>query len=337
MRANIFNASVAIVLAGSSCAESPTGTSGTTRRAPPPPSAAEAAAPLGDLAKAFGLLSRQDEALAALRLAGGPTATEAVHSETESEAECVQPMSLGSIIFSQTQLGRTYEWDSDLGTYVAGDEPGANPCGIRIVVYSLDGSSGEPALPLDRLGIVEVVDTGSLVYAGGNTHALALRVITEPAAASDTVAWYVTKSWNGYSTSGSSSGRSLEGWFEGATGQRLTVNHSSSLSQHSIPWTSAETLSYSLAGDSVVAEREGGAWLVRVRMAAGVVEMVCATGEVSFDPEGDVPAAVVAGTDCAGDFTAPDGAPLDAAVAGQFQDFWAALSNSFGVAAWPEV
>lgn len=108
---------------------------------------------------------RHEPALRALHLAGGLTAAAAVHPPEDSEVSewpCERwYLPLYPMTFRAEQFGVTYVWDPALSAYVPGKAAGAPDCGARITVYSLDPVTDLPALPLEQIGMIDVVDTGS--------------------------------------------------------------------------------------------------------------------------------------------------------------------------------
>ncbi|HEX6589190.1 MAG TPA: hypothetical protein VF039_09215 [Longimicrobiales bacterium] len=54
--------------------------------------------------------------------------------------------------------GTTFVWSAAEGQYVASEEPGAPASGVRFVYYAINPVSGEPALPLNALGHIDLID-----------------------------------------------------------------------------------------------------------------------------------------------------------------------------------
>ncbi len=64
-------------------------------------------------------------------------------------------------IFPSNFLGTTFEWDEGLGRYAMTERTGAPADGIRFILYAVDPFTGEPALPLNEIGFLDLTDEGS--------------------------------------------------------------------------------------------------------------------------------------------------------------------------------
>lgn len=64
-------------------------------------------------------------------------------------------------IFPSNFLGTTFEWDDQLGRYAMTERTGAPATGVRFILYAVDPFSGQPALPLNEIGWLDLIDEGS--------------------------------------------------------------------------------------------------------------------------------------------------------------------------------
>lgn len=61
-------------------------------------------------------------------------------------------------LFPSNVLGKTLEWDVVNSVYVVGAAAGAPGNGIRILLYAVNPVTGQPTVPLQQLGYVELTD-----------------------------------------------------------------------------------------------------------------------------------------------------------------------------------
>jgi len=61
-------------------------------------------------------------------------------------------------LFPSNVLGKTLEWDAATHTYIIGNQAGGPVAGIRILLYTVSGATGEPIVPLQSLGYVDLTD-----------------------------------------------------------------------------------------------------------------------------------------------------------------------------------
>lgn len=73
-------------------------------------------------------------------------------------------------IFPSNFLGTTFEWDDGLGRYAMTARTGAPADGVRFILYAVDPFSGEPVVPLNEIGWLDLIDEG-------NASATQLRVL----------------------------------------------------------------------------------------------------------------------------------------------------------------
>ncbi|MBK5098892.1 MAG: hypothetical protein JJE01_14025 [Gemmatimonadetes bacterium] len=64
-------------------------------------------------------------------------------------------------IFPSNFLGTTFEWDDGLGRYAMTARTGAPANGVRFILYAVDPFSGEPVMPLNEIGWLDLTDEGS--------------------------------------------------------------------------------------------------------------------------------------------------------------------------------
>ena len=64
-------------------------------------------------------------------------------------------------IFPANFLGMTFEWDETLGRYAMSERTGAPANGVRFILYAVDPFSGQPAIPLNEVGRLDLIDQGS--------------------------------------------------------------------------------------------------------------------------------------------------------------------------------
>lgn len=73
-------------------------------------------------------------------------------------------------IFPTNFLGRTFEWDEALNRYAMTERTGAPANGIRFILYAVDPFTEQPAIPLNEVGQLDLIDEG-------NASATRLRVV----------------------------------------------------------------------------------------------------------------------------------------------------------------
>jgi hypothetical protein len=61
-------------------------------------------------------------------------------------------------LFPVDVLGKTFVWDVNADAYVVGQDAGAPPSGIRIILYAVNPVSGMPVEPLQPLGALDLTD-----------------------------------------------------------------------------------------------------------------------------------------------------------------------------------
>ena len=64
-------------------------------------------------------------------------------------------------IFPSNFLGTTFEWDDLLGRYAMTERTGAPANGVRFILYAVDPFSGQPVMPLNETGWLDLTDEGS--------------------------------------------------------------------------------------------------------------------------------------------------------------------------------
>lgn len=64
-------------------------------------------------------------------------------------------------IFPSNFLGKTFEWDEGFGRYAISEREGAPANGVRFILYAVEPFSGEPAMPLNEVGQLDLIDEGS--------------------------------------------------------------------------------------------------------------------------------------------------------------------------------
>lgn len=63
----------------------------------------------------------------------------------------------GALVFADSLLGRTFEWDSLADLYVTGARTGAPNRGVRAILYAPDGFGTTPTRPYQELGHADVI------------------------------------------------------------------------------------------------------------------------------------------------------------------------------------
>jgi hypothetical protein len=84
----------------------------------------------------------------------------------------VEPSFSMEPIFPSNFLGKTFEWSEELGRYAMTDRAGAPANGVRFILYAVDPITEQPALPLNEVGRLDLIDEGS-------ASATRLRVVAE--------------------------------------------------------------------------------------------------------------------------------------------------------------
>lgn len=107
-------------------------------------------------------------------------------------------------------LGKTFVYDPGTATYVVdpADASGAPAAGVRFVLYAWEGSLGRPAMPLERVGHLDIVSTG-----GGTTSESVAHLLVVQEAPETVIADFVRS--HGTLTDGTSF--LLRGWTLGGT------------------------------------------------------------------------------------------------------------------------
>jgi hypothetical protein len=127
--------------------------------------------------------------------------------------------------------------------------------------------------------------------------------------------------------------RSFAGFVDTSARPRLDVQRTYSHTQSFTTPSLAENDRYALSGDSVVVSRSSSASTIRAVNGASSVTIDRLAGTIRYG------SMLVARCTCSQPepvFLATDNGALPAAVEAQFQAFWTALENAFGLGAWPQ-
>lgn len=209
-------------------------------------------------------------------------------------------------------LGKTFVYDPATATYVVdpAGSPGAPAAGVRFVLYAWDGPLGRPAMPLERVGHLDIVAAGGGTTSESVAHLLVVRegpetVIADFVRSHGSIADGTSFLLQGWALGGTTKVNvAVDGTYTGAPGQRHLV-YESTLSAVTLGVHAFEQLVY----DQQTASETGRSEL---RYDGHILtdESVATGSEVKFD--GALYARVLFAGSSGEEtrFLKPDGSPL---------------------------
>jgi hypothetical protein len=131
-------------------------------------------------------------------------------------------------------LGRTFVYDPVTATYVVdpAGSPGAPAAGVRFVLYGWDGPLGRPAMPLERVGHLDIVATGGGTTSESVAHLMVVSegpesVIADFVRSHGTIADGTSFLLQGWALGGTTKVNvAVDGTYTGAPGQKHLVYNS---------------------------------------------------------------------------------------------------------------